>query len=360
MPTPPDLGNADAHADPEDAEATDDPDDSGESPEPLPAEAPGIREHPLDGWSEAQVAAAVVSDLASLGSMSLGSPNAGALINGVQATRTPYYEPVSPSGAWGTQETLNYLNSALTRVHEQFAGTPALGLGDISGEHGGPNPPHHSHQSGRDVDIAYFYSDKSRWYARASAKNLDLPRTWAFVRALIAETDVDLILIDHTLQRLLEEHARQQGDDSTWLDGVFRGVPGKLRPIIRHAPGHATHIHVRFFNPIAQETARRCYPSLLKAKLARAPQYYVAHKVKKNETLGMIARKYGVPVPRLRSENRLKSSLIREKSLLRVPVAKPANVGPGPRLRVPARRVPPPPRDARPPATESPQPPPTK
>jgi murein endopeptidase len=339
-------------------------DDSGEAEGPTAAETLSVHPHPLDGWTEAQVAAAVAHDLHSLGSMSLGSPNAGALINGVQASENAHYKPISPSGAWATQETLDFLDKALNQVHERFPGTATLSLGDISARNGGHSPPHVSHQSGRDVDIAYFYNDGAGWYARGTAKNLDLSRNWAFVRALITETDVDLILIDHSIQLLLEDYAKQHGEDPSWLAGVFRGVPGKLRPLIRHAPGHATHIHIRFFNPIAQETARRCHAALLQAKLTSAPQSYITHKVKKNETLGMIARKYGVPVPRLRAANGLKSSLIREKSALRVPVASRGPVSPGPRLRVPARRIPPTSARPLPPEAEASgagaQPPPTK
>jgi penicillin-insensitive murein endopeptidase len=133
-----------------------------------------------------------------------------------------------------------------------------------------------------------------------------------------------------------------------------------LRPIIRHAPGHATHIHIRFFNPIAQETARRCHAHLLEAKLTRAPQSYIAHKVKKNETLGMLSRKYGVSVPRLRAANGLKKSLIREKSVLRIPVATRGPVKTGERVRIPARRLPPPPRAQSSRDATAAQPPPTK
>ncbi len=335
--------------------------DDSETTEPSADDLPSVRPHPLDGWSEAQIARAVTTDLASLGSMSLGSPNGGALINGVQAQTTPYYKPIVPSGAWSTQETLDYLSAALARVHQAFPGTPPLALGDISGKHGGHSPPHVSHQSGRDVDIAYFYNDGASWYARGTAKNLDLARNWSFVRALIADTDVDLILIDHSIQALLEDYAQKHGEDPAWLSGVFRGVPGKLRPIIRHAPGHATHIHIRFFNPVAQETARRCHAQLLAAKLTSAPQSYLSHKVKKNETLGMISRKYGVPVPKLRAANGLKKSLIREKSVIRVPVASRGAVTSLPRLRVPARRAPPPARDdAGPGGASAAQPPPTK
>jgi LysM repeat protein len=319
-------------------------DDSGGDESQVPVEAQLTRPHPLDGWSDQQLADAIKRDLASLGSISLGSANAGALINGVQAEKSALYEPVSPGSAWATQETLDFLNVALRKVHEQFPDTPPLALGDISTKSGGSARPHISHQSGRDVDIAYFYLNGARWYARGTAKNLDLPRNWAFVRALIAETDVDLLLIDRSIQVLLEQYAREQGEDPAWLSSIFRGVPGEQRPIIRHAPGHATHIHIRFFNPIAQETARRCHPLLLEAKLTQAPQSYISHKVKKNETLGMIARKYGVTVPRLRAANGLRSSLIREKSVLRVPVATRGPVRTAERVRIPARRPPPPPR----------------
>jgi len=344
----------------DDAEPTDALDDSGEAAEPSASEGSTTHPHPLDGWSDARIAAAVAHDLRSLGSMSVGSPNAGALLNGVQAAASPFYEPVSPSGAWGTQETLDYLTAALGKVHEQFPDTPPLQLGDISGRSGGHSPPHLSHQSGRDVDIAYFYNNGARWYARGTAQNLDLPRNWAFVRALLTETDVDLILIDHSIQLLLEDYAQKHGEDPAWLSGVFRGVPGKLRPIIRHAPGHATHIHIRFFNPVAQETARRCHAQLLAAKLIHAPQSYITHRVKKNETLGMIARKYGVPVPRLRAANGLKSSVIRAKSELRVPVAARGPAPAGPRLRLPDRRLPPPVRTTAADEANAAQPPPTK
>jgi penicillin-insensitive murein endopeptidase len=356
---------AEAGASAEDTRA-DELDDSGELDESAstaaPSEAQSVRPHPLDGWSNARISAAIRDDLPSLGSMSLGSANAGGLINGVQAAPNALYAPVSPSGAWGTQETLDYLSAALQRVHEQFPDTPPLALGDISGRRGGASPPHVSHQSGRDVDIAYFYNDGARWYARGTAKNLDLPRNWAFVRALLTETDVDLILIDHSIQVLLEQYALEQGEDRAWLSGVFRGAPGQLRPIIRHAPGHATHIHIRFFNPTAQETARRCHSLLIEAKLTSAPQRYLSHKVKKNETLGMISRKYGVSVARLRSVNGLKSNLIREKSTVRVPIA---SRGPEPttaRVRIPARRLPPPRHPDRGATSQlaPPQPPPTR
>src|SRR3954465_11897149 len=274
------------------SDADDDRLDDTELAEPAPS-AP--LPHPLDGWSDERIERAVTTDLASLGAMSVGTPNAGGLVNGVQASASPLYSLVSPGSAWGTQETIDYLNPAVQAVHDQFPDTLPLALGDIGARHGGPLRPHISHQAGRDLDISFYYRDGTRWYARGTRDNLDFPRLWAFVRALIAKTDIDLILLDQGLQAPLKEYALSVGEDPSWLEQVFQGK-GATRAIIRHAPGHATHLHLRFFNPIAQETARRCYASLARHKLVKAPEQYLTHKAKKNETLAMIAKKYGSSV----------------------------------------------------------------
>ena len=297
--------------------------------------------HPLDGWSEERIERAVTTDLASLGAMSVGTPNAGGLVNGVQAIASPLYSLVSPGSAWGTQETIDYLNTAVQAVHDQFPDTLPLALGDIGARHGGPLRPHISHQAGRDLDISFFYRDGTRWYARGTHDNLDFPRLWAFVRALIEKTDIDLILLDHGLQEPLKEYALTLGEDPTWVSQIFQGK-GAQRAIIRHAPGHATHLHLRFWNPLAQETARRCYAALARHQLVRPPVQYTTHKAKKNETLGMIAKKYGSTVRAIRDANGLHSSLIHDQVVYRIPLSGGGvRIPHSERVRIPARRPPP-------------------
>ncbi|HYQ01749.1 MAG TPA: penicillin-insensitive murein endopeptidase [Polyangiaceae bacterium] len=317
--------------------------DDGELAEPAPG-AP--QPHPLDGWSDQQIERAVTTDLASLGSMSVGTPNAGGLVNGVQAVASPLYSLVSPGSAWGTQETIDYLNAAVQAVHDQFPDTPPLALGDIGARRGGALRPHISHQAGRDLDISFYYRDGTRWYARGTRDNLDFPRLWAFVRALIEKTDIDLILLDHGLQEPLKEYALSIGEDPEWLAQIFQGK-GAVRAIIRHAPGHATHLHLRFWNPRAQETARRCYASLARHQLVRAPMQFTTHKVKKNETLAMIAKKYGSTVRAIREANGLRSNLIHEQAVYRIPLsgAGGVRIPHTERVRIPARRPPPARRD---------------
>ncbi len=332
-----DSGDSEGEAD-SDTEATD---EHGES-EPVSEPTTGAsRPHPLDGWSDEKIEQAVETNLTSLGPMSVGTPNAGALVNGVQAKASELYTLVSPGEAWGTQETIDYLNAAVQTVHDEFPDTPPLALGDIGARHGGHLKPHISHQAGRDLDISFYYRDGTKWYARGTRENLDFPRLWAFVRAIIAKTDIDLILLDQGLHGPLKEYALSIGEDPDWVAQIFPGK-GSLRPIIRHAPGHDTHLHLRFFNPIAQETARRAYPALVRHKLVSAPEQYVLHKAKKNETLGMIAKKYGSSVRAIREANGLRSNLIHDQVSYRVPVTGGVRILRTERVRIPARRVPPP------------------
>ncbi|HMJ15545.1 MAG TPA: penicillin-insensitive murein endopeptidase [Polyangiaceae bacterium] len=314
--------------------------DDFETDEGAPSEG-SVRPHPLDDVSQREIEERLATDPSLLGSISMGAPSGGRLFNGVQMPADDRrWELVDPAHAWGTRETVDYLMLAIGKVHEQFPSSPKLYIGHISGKEGGHLSPHLSHQAGRDVDISYFYTnERAGWYARAGAHNLDLPRTWAFVRALITETDVELILIDHSLQALLRKHALQIGENEAWVSELFRGR-AKLRPLIVHAKGHATHVHVRFYNPIAQETARRLYTSLVQRGLVRPPTYYVSHKVRKGETLGMLSRKYGVDVQSIKKSNGLRRSLIRAGHVYKIPKSGGVRAAPA-RVAIPARRLPP-------------------
>jgi penicillin-insensitive murein endopeptidase len=214
-----------------------------------------------------------------------------------------------------------------------------LNIGHISGPSGGFLRPHRSHQSGRDVDLGYYYQDGGQWYLAANATSLDRGRTWALVRALITETDVHFIFIDHSIQGLLREYAEGLGEDPNWLDDVFRGRGAAGAALIRHAPGHRTHLHVRFYSPVAQETARRSHSAMVQLNLIDRPQHFAEHRVKKGETLIQIAQRYGTTVNAIKRANGLRSSKIIARKAYKIPRTGPASAGP--RIRIPPRRLPP-------------------
>ncbi len=299
--------------------------------------------HPLRGKGSEEIARMVKSDLASLGSMSFGSATRGGLLNPVYLPDDARWTSVDPNHAWGTAETIDFLVSAIDAVHAEFPGSHPLFIGDLSGPRGGHLKPHFSHQSGKDVDVSYFYTQDPEWYLRATSANLDRARTWAMIRALISRTDVQFIFIDRRVQRMLRSYAEAKGEDPGWLESVFDGLPDEPA-IIRHEPGHDTHLHVRFYNPVAEETARRCYSALVQQKKLLPMRYNITHKVKKGETLSGMAKLYGTTVATIMRANGMKKSMIQANKTYFIPRTGPA--APAETLEVPPRRVPPP---ARPP-----------
>jgi len=245
--------------------------------------------------SDDEIARRVAEDLSSLGAMSLGRPNAGAIINAVQMPEGENWELVTPYRSWATPETVGYLMAAIEKVNAQFPPSHKLYIGHLSREHGGPLRPHRSHQSGRDADISYYYRlDRNPgWYQRASAYTLDLPRTWALVRALVTKTDVEYLFIDRSVQRLLKKYALEIGEDRAWLDRIFQVGSREPEPLIRHAWGHVTHIHVRFHNPQAQQLGVRAYDALHAQRLIGSKFGYARYRAEGGETLAAMAKRYG-------------------------------------------------------------------
>ncbi len=342
----------------EDAEA--DPDDPTAVHDDVPEEDPSAyapkphqkRPHPYDALSEKTLEQWLLHTPEKLGSLSIGRPNGGALMNGVRFPESDLYTLVAPGTAWASQETVSYLTHSLAKVREEFPNAPKLFIGDVSAHYGGYLSPHLSHQAGRDIDISYFYLAGAKWYAVANASNLDVEKTWAFIRALTFESDVEMILIDASIQELLKPYALKCGDDPTWVEDLFRGTPGVRPPLIRHVRGHRTHMHIRFFNPDAQESAHRLQPLLVKYNKVKPRLYTVTYIAKKKDSFKSIAARFGISVNALMSANngryldigkgkrvRLinKSKVLYAKATYLIP-----RVGtlPSPEVLIPARRLP--------------------
>jgi penicillin-insensitive murein endopeptidase len=292
--------------------------------------------------TDAQITAAVKGELASLGSMSVGLTSRGALVNGVKMPDGEQWEIIGGGAAWGTQETVDFLIKAIGRVNEQFPGSDKMRIGHLSAKRGGSLSPHKSHQSGRDVDVSYYYKQdaKFRWYQRAHLGNLDAARTWTFVRALLTDTDVQYIFINTSIQKILREHAEAIGEDVAWLDDVFQYKSKTGRwPIIRHAHGHDTHIHVRFYNARAQELGRRAFAALVDRGLLTPHVYHSRYKAKKGDILGRIAKRFNTTVKEIRNANKLRDSRIRAGVTYLIP--RKGQVATPSKTVIPPRRLPP-------------------
>jgi LysM repeat protein len=209
-------------------------------------------------------------------------------------------------------------------------------IGDISRPDGGRLNWHASHQVGRDVDIGFYHRVEVEDFVRGRKGNLDIPRTWALVRALVTETDVHRIFLDRSIQRYLYAHAVEIGENRAWLDTLF-GRQNDGKGIVQHVRRHRDHMHVRFFNARAQEWGRIAYPLLVKAGLAPGPT--VTHLVRRGETLSHLSRRYGASTRAIRRANGLRGSMIRAGRRYVIPIRTiPSESEP---IVVPARLLPP-------------------
>lgn len=305
-----------------------------------PASAVEADRHPLALLGDEELERRLLHDRPSLGPVSLGQPDAGLLWNGVKMPEGERWTLVDPERAWATPETVQFVIAAIDKVHEQFPGTRKLFVGDLSRKEGGRFGAHISHRSGREVDLGFYYKKRGAgWYTEATEESLDVPRTWALIRALVTETDLELILVDRSTHWPLRSYARSIGEDAAWVRSLFvKSPPPEARLLIQHDDRHKRHLHVRFYNPIAQQTGYRIYPLAVKNELFKARQYHVSGWAKRGDTFEGFLERHGMTPTSFRSANGVRR--FRPGSSFKILRYGPVDPGEGP-VVVPPRRLPP-------------------
>lgn len=190
-------------------------------------------------------------------SESIGKSHRGRLSHGMPMPDGPYWHVRNHDESWGTPETISHIVRGLTYVAETQPGATHVVIGDLSYKNGGYMPPHKSHRSGRDVDMAYYsHSPQSKegfWDARWS-DDLDAHRQWRLFRFWIKQGVVSYIFVDYRIQKKLYHAALTHGEDKNFLEKVFQYPHWSgRRAIIRHIPGHDDHLHARFRCSAADE-----------------------------------------------------------------------------------------------------------
>jgi hypothetical protein len=141
---------------------------------------------------------------------------------------------------------------------------------------GGKIAPHDSHRTGRDVDVYFFRQPGSQWNVAATQGDIDYERTWALLRCFVTDCDVDFVLIDRAVQAWLESHALRAGEPAVWVRLFHDGDGGATRrgnhAVVRHAPGHVAHMHVRFVSPEARRLGVELYERLAREGYIRSPR----------------------------------------------------------------------------------------
>lgn len=202
-------------------------------------------------------------------SLSIGHPNAGSQVRAKKLKASPHIAILTKSkpNVHGHPALVLMLQRSAKQIAKQFRGSK-LAVGDLSAPQGGALSGHHSHQSGRDADIAFYARDKSgrmvvptayvAFGADGKAKDgsglvFDDERNWALVEAWTQDDRAGLayVFVSRPLKaRLLAFGSRIPKNAKT----VERARALFVQP--DHAEPHDDHFHVRIRCP--QDQADVC------------------------------------------------------------------------------------------------------
>ncbi|MDQ3677666.1 MAG: penicillin-insensitive murein endopeptidase [Actinomycetota bacterium] len=159
-----------------------------------------------------------------VGSLAVGAPNNGRLVNGVQlpASGPDWIGLSAPHNRWTTDRMLTYLLAVLRDYRLANPGAPQVMIGDLSLPFGGQMAGHMSHRNGLDADVFYPRRDRR-------------PRAPTRVR------DVDRALAQDLVSRFVAAGAQFA---FVGLRVGLGGPPGIVQPI----RNHDDHVHVRIAN----------------------------------------------------------------------------------------------------------------
>jgi len=197
----------------------------------------------------------VYTDVRMSRSESVGAPNEGTLADGEALPAHRAYVIRNPDHSFGTHETVQWIVEAFDTALDADPNMPRLRVHDISTREGGRLSGHRSHQSGRDVDIAYFRTrcraNEPCFMSRTGVEDLDVAHTWRIFRYWLERDLATAIFVDYALQASLYDYAREHGATRDELSRWFQYPRSSTTPVgvVRHFRGHADHFHVRFACP---------------------------------------------------------------------------------------------------------------
>lgn len=198
-------------------------------------------------------------DAIAIRGQSVGAPARGKLVRAARLTAGRGYYVRRPERSYGTNHMVHHIKRAVRTVRSKYPKVHALAIGDLSVKNGGKITLHRSHQSGRDVDVGFYFVKRPKGYPEsfvvATGKNLDFAATWLLIRSFAATADsptgVERMFLDYGVQKLIYQWAKNNGVSDAVLRGLFQYPHGADAPVglIRHEPGHADHLHIRFKCP---------------------------------------------------------------------------------------------------------------
>ncbi len=222
---------------------------------------------------------------------SVGPPNDGKLQGGIRLDATKPYLRVVPAynykdadTRWGLPALVHAIDRAAKAVNKKYPGA-VLGVGDISRKGGGELANHHSHESGRDADLAFFVvGEKNQPVLRhgflkideklsatdVPGAHFDVARNWLFLQTLLLDREarVSHVFVSEPIKHSLLAFARSRG--------VARALYVRASQVMMQPTGglpHDDHFHVRISCPSKAKSScieiAKNAPSKARLKMAK-------------------------------------------------------------------------------------------
>ncbi len=164
-----------------------------------------------------------------------------------------FYTRIVPDAAWGTQEMVDLIVESARHTRWLMPDASPIIIGDLSVRYGGFLSGHKSHRGGVDADIGIYR--RGRWqptnrFDDLSAKDFDPEANWLLISTMLQTGKIDMILLDRSHIATLRSYTVKSGLlTAEEADYIFVSDGGSAHwertGVIRHAPGHKSHLHVR-------------------------------------------------------------------------------------------------------------------
>lgn len=177
------------------------------------------------------------------------------------------YERWDADRAWASAHVISTLQVVAERMALELPLADPLMIGDISRKGGGHMMGHSTHNLGIDVDIGLFMDDGRQplgGFVDVPPQHVDVSSTWILIRSLIDTGQLQFILLDQSLIDVLRDYVLHEvGLDRDLVDSIFppptRRLNWATRNVVRHAPNHRNHLHVRLVPPSVEELTEPGY-----------------------------------------------------------------------------------------------------
>jgi penicillin-insensitive murein endopeptidase len=185
------------------------------------------------------------------------------LQDGIELSQLPlFYTLTQPDHSWASAEMASAIVDASRHLRWLMPGADPLTIGDISARHGGFLNGHKSHRGGIDADVGIYHQipaaggglvsgwQDPRGFATPGPGQFDVEANWSLIQAFLDTGKVDMILLDRGHIAALRAYALRAGlltDEEAEAMFPSEGSRNSWAStgIVRHAPNHTDHIHVR-------------------------------------------------------------------------------------------------------------------